>query len=453
MIEAKSAARIMKIPRRPPEWNLVPADFQPELFLKQMESVPDVMARGKYRHWDKLIYLKPPEGLDHKAWWQLIKWRRTAQYKAIPLKDLLNGDFVYLTTDAMAIQLRDLDLGAGGKIQMPTQITNPDTRDRHYVGSLIEEAITSSQLEGAATTRVVAKEMIRSGRKPKDRSEQMILNNFVTMKRICALKDEPLTQDLILNLHRMVTKDTLDKPDAAGRLRRPDENVDVGDEISGKVFHTPPPAEQLEGRLSAMCVFANEASSERFIHPVIRSIILHFWLAYDHPFVDGNGRTARALFYWSMLRHGYWLFEFVSISQTILKAPTKYGRAFLLTETDGNDLTYFIIYHLGVIENAVSQLHEYIQRKTDELKKVEMELKGITILNHRQRALMGHAVRHPSFLYTIESHRLSHNVVYQTARTDLLDLAERNLLTARKRANTWTFSAPPDLEQRLQNLN
>ena len=202
-----------------------------------------------------------------------------------------------------------------------------------------------------------------------------------------------------------------------------------------------------------MCVFANEASSERFIHPVIRSIILHFWLAYDHPFVDGNGRTARALFYWSMLRHGYWLFEFVSISQTILKAPARYGRAFLLTETDGNDLTYFIIYHLEVIENAVSQLHEYIQRKTDELKKVEMELKGITILNHRQRALMGHAVRHPSFLYTIESHRLSHNVVYQTARTDLLDLAERNLLAARKRANTWTFSAPPDLEQRLQNLN
>ena len=58
-----------------------------------------------------------------------------------------------------------------------------------------------------------------------------------------------------------------------------------------------------------------------FIHPMIRSIILHFWLAYDHPFVDGNGRTARALFYWSMLRHGYWLFEFISISQIILKGP------------------------------------------------------------------------------------------------------------------------------------
>lgn len=442
----------MKIPRKPPAWESVFRDLESQTILDLMRSVPDVLARGKYRHWDKLIYLKPPDGLDHKVWWQLIKWRRTSQYKTIALRDLNDGKFVFLTTDAMAIQLRDLDLGAGGKIQMPKQITNPDTRDRYYVGSLIEEAITSSQLEGAATTRVVAKEMIRSGRKPKDRSEQMILNNFVTMKRICALKDEPLTQDLILDLHRMVTKDTLDKPDAAGRFRRSDEPVDVGDDY-GNVYHTPPSAGELAGRLDAMCVFANEALSENFIHPAIRSIILHFWLAYDHPFIDGNGRTARALFYWSMLRHGYWLFEFVSISQTILKAPTKYGRAFLLTETDGNDLTYFILYHLEVIENAVRQLHEYIQRKTDELKKVEAELKGIIILNHRQRALMGHAVSHPAFLYTIESHRMSHNVVYQTARADLLDLAERNLLEAQKRSNTWTFSAPTDLEQRLRNLS
>ena len=65
-----------------------------------------------------------------------------------------------------------------------------------------------------------------------------------------------------------------------------------------------------------------------FLHPVIRSILLHFWVAYDHPFVDGNGRNARALFYWSMLRHGFWLAEFFSISHEILKAPRKYYRAF-----------------------------------------------------------------------------------------------------------------------------
>src|SRR5205814_10028127 len=58
-------------------------------------------------------------------------------------------------------------------------------------------------------------------------------------------------------------------------------------------------------------------------HPMVRSMILHFWLAYDHPFVDGNGRTARALFYWSMLRNGYWMFEYITISKIILSGPDR----------------------------------------------------------------------------------------------------------------------------------
>ena len=76
-----------------------------------------------------------------------------------------------------------------------------------------------------------------------------------------------------------------------------------------EILHEPPSADQLPKRVETMCAFANEQLKSGFIHPVIRSILLHFWLAYDHPFVDGNGRTARALFYWSMLRHKYWLFE------------------------------------------------------------------------------------------------------------------------------------------------
>ncbi len=441
----------MKIPRKPPSKESLILNLKTESLMDFMSTVPGILVRGKYLHWDKLIHLSPPDGLDQKTWWLMIKFQRKAQYKQIPLKDLNAGPFVFLVTDLMTQQFHNLDLGAGGSIQMPEQITNPDTRDRYYIGSLIEEAITSSQLEGAATTRVVAKEMIRSGRNPKDRSERMILNNFLTMKRICEIRNEPLTRNLILELHRMVTKSTLDNPDAEGRFRRADEKVEVGDDY-GNTFHIPPPADELEKRIELMCYFANETTANNYIHPAIRSIILHFWLAYDHPFVDGNGRTARALFYWSMLRHGYWLFEFVSISQTILKAPTQYGRAFLLTETDDNDLTYFIHYHLKVMDDAVHQLHAYIKRKAVELKKTEAEIKGITILNHRQRALIGHALRHPTFNYTIESHRMSHDVVYQTARSDLLNLVDRNLLTARKQSSTWIFTPPAGLEEQLQNL-
>jgi Fic family protein len=372
-------------------------------------------------------------------------------YRELPLYDKTGEAFRYAEIESITESLHKIDLGAGGLIQMPEQITNPETRDQYYVSSLLDEAITSSQLEGATTTRPVAREMIRTGRQPRDRGERMILNNYLAMKRIGEVKSQPLTQELVFELHRIVAAKTLTDESGAGRFRRSDELVQVEDNY-GTVFHVPPAASTLEARAEKMCQFGNGESPDRFVHPVLRAIVLHFWLSYDHPFIDGNGRTARALFYWSMLHHKYWLCEFLSISQIIRKAPVKYGRAFLYTETDDNDLTYFILYHLEVLRRAIDELHEYISRKVEQLRSVEAELRGMVMLNHRQRALIGHALRHPNQRYSIESHRVSHNVVYQTARTDLLDLEEKGLLSKFKVGKTLYFSATREIEQRLATL-
>ena len=154
-----------------------------------------------------------------------------------------------------------------------------------------------------------------------------------------------------------------------------------------------------------------------------------------------------------MLRSGYWLFEFISISSIILKGPAKYSRAFLLTETDDNDLTYFMLYHLEVIEQAIEALHAYITHKSDELRAAEGQLKQLLFLNHRQRALMGHALRHPLQTYTVESHRMSHNVVYETARKDLFELMKRGLLEGKKVRRWWHFTPVPDLENAIRNIS
>ena len=179
-------------------------------------------------------------------------------------------------------------------------------------------------------------------------------------------------------------------------------------------------------------------------------------IGYDHPFVDGNGRTARALFYWAMLRHGYWLAEYISISQIVLKAPAKYARAFLHTETDESDLTYFILYHLKIVMRSLASLHEYIGRKTAEIRRFETELRGAGILNHRQRALIRHAMRHPGRFYTVKGHQLSHAVSYESARSDLLDLTKRELLEAQRehsgKTGRWVFVAKPQLMGRLATM-
>lgn len=177
-------------------------------------------------------------------------------------------------------------------------------------------------------------------------------------------------------------------------------------------------------------------------------------LGYDHPFVDGNGRTARALFYWSMARSGYWLMEYLSISRLIKKAPAKYARAYLHTETDDNDATYFILHQLEVIEQAIEALHDYLARKMGEQHKAERLLRNAPLLadqlNHRQVALLSHALRHAGHGYTVESHKRSHKITTQTSRTDLLKLAELGLLEQRKRGRAFVFYAPPGLAERVE---
>lgn len=442
----------MRIPQSPQKAERLLAEMKPpERIMQLLPMMATVKVPRDYLHWDKLRYRQPPEGINHEEWWLLVKLSRVNELKPVGLKDKEGDAFQFAVPQLVAEELHKIDFGAGGRVNLPGEITNPQTQDQYIVSSLIEESITSSQLEGAVTTRQVAKEMIRTGRKPRDTSEQMILNNYMTMHRIRELRSSPISSELVFEIHRLVTENTLDDPTAAGRFRRSEEECVVGDDF-GQVVHTPPPSEQLPERMAAMCEFANRNTPDYFVHPVVRAIILHFWLAYDHPFVDGNGRTARALFYWAMLHGKYWLFEFISISNILRKAPVKYVRSFLYTETDSNDLTYFLIEQTQVIRQAVRELHAYIDRKTRELHEVESQVGALDLFNHRQVEIIRHALKHPGHRYTFTSHQKSHNVVYQTARTDLLRLGECGVLEKRKKGKQMIFVAPNDLSARLQQI-
>ena len=401
-----------------------------------------------YLHWNDVRRRPVPEGATLHQWWLALKLTRQGQ--DLPLLDGQGRPFLFCQPPQLLAALHQIDTKAGGRVGGPQAMINTHTQRRYLISSLQEEAITSSQLEGAATTRDVARAMIRSGRQPRNYSERMILNNFETMGWLRNLRSEQLKPELVLDLHRRITRDTLDTADGTGRLRRTEENIRVEDTY-GEIAHVPPPAEQLQQRLEALCNFANGITPSAFIHPVVRAVTLHFWLAYDHPFVDGNGRTARALFYWAMLHHNYWLFEFVSISRILNRAQGQYARSFLATETDGNDLTYFLLAQLKVIDQAIKELEDYIERKTREVQQFEEQLADRDGLNHRQLLLLRHGIKHPGFRdYSIRSHGANHKVSYQTARTDLLDLERLGLLERYKQGRQFLFRAPADLVKRLQ---
>ncbi|MBW8366423.1 MAG: Fic family protein [Arenimonas sp.] len=436
----------MAIPLTPPPLS--------ELFQAQPGRLAKVFALqsqlddGRYLHWDEIRHRTPPDGFTVEEWWAALKLKRSGSLRELPFKDRRGVPFKFGMTDCIVELLHKIDMALGGRRDTLQTLATSEMRDRYLVSGLIEEAITSSQMEGASTTRKVAADMLRSGRPPRTKSEQMIVNNYRAMAFIRRQERESLTPSVICELQRVLTEETLDDPQDAGRVQRvQDQRVNVIDNVDGAILHAPPLAVELPERMLLLCAFANgETGYGGYLHPVVRAVLLHFMLAYDHPFADGNGRTARALFYWGMLHQDYELAEFLSISRVLRKAQAQYKYAFLHTETDENDTSYFVIHQLRALQKAIDELRLYLDRKTREIADLERRMRTERNLNHRQRSILAHAMRHPGFEYTFESHRASHSVAFATARSDLLGLADAGLLMEGKRVGkTRVFIAPMNL--------
>jgi Fic family protein len=177
----------------------------------------------------------------------------------LPLHDKDSKPLHFSRADSVQRHLHQLDRDLGTQLEVADpQVANPQTRDRYIIHSLAEEAITSSQLEGASATRRVAKEMLLTGRAPQNRDELMIANNFRAMEHVRTKRDEKLTPGLILELHEILTSGTLQTDKDVGRFRRHDETVAVYDLADGGVLHMPPEARELPARIKLLCDFAND---------------------------------------------------------------------------------------------------------------------------------------------------------------------------------------------------
>lgn len=439
------------IPPAPPVeelWNSVPPERLSEI-IRASARLDDV----DYLHWDKLRHLTPPEGISSKEWWYALKFKRSVSQTQFPALEATNGQPLAVSRHVrLDAGFARMDRLLAGQVAMPEATRSASTRDQFIASSLMEEAIHSSLFEGAVSTREEAKDMLRSERAPINRDERMILNNYRAMVRIREMARDPLSFDAVMELHRVLTDGTLDRPEQAGRLQRPgDERVAIVDNKLHRIVYSPPPAGQLPERMLRLIEFANaeDIVGGQYVHPVLRSILLHFQLAYDHPFLDGNGRTARAIFYWSMLRRGYWLAEYFSISRPLIRRRQNYEEAYLQVESDEQDGTYFVLQQLDVLDKAVDDLFAYVKRKSMAQIQLRKRLKGRADLNNRQLALLDHALRHSDANYTHESHANSHRISIMTARSDLLELVERGWLEKRSAGKRFVYEPVHNLEHRF----
>jgi Fic family protein len=438
----------MKLPRLPPpHHSLLPQLLARDVNVlrKAAPTLPD----GRYLHWEQLRHRPAPEGWSLEDWWAAMRFARERNARPIEAMVRCYGT-AFSVVDLATIQrsLHEFDRANVGQTIL-SALGNADAQVEYQVRQLIEEAISSSEIEGARpTTRELARHMLRENRTPVSRDERMIMNNLRAMERLGELHRSRVTLDLehLLELHAILGDGALDVDGAAGTLRRITDDVTVSD-LEGNIWHCPPDANGLEERVRALLRFANGADSEtsEFIHPIIRAIVVHFWLGYEHPFRDGNGRMARALFYYCLLREGYEVAEFLSISGPIDRSPKAYYLAFAHVERDGGDLTYFVLHQLDVMKTALAELLEHLQRRTGRLRRLSAMIASFDALNHRQRSLLEHAIRHPDEGQSIEGHARSHRVHYMTSRTDLADLEQRGLLASRRVQKVKRYYPTPAL--------
>jgi len=390
---------------------------------------------SEYIYWDKFRHKEPaPRNILKEELWSIIKIFRESSSQVSIIYSKEGTPFTWTKLDYFEEFFHRIDMGTGGELFVEKKGLDKANKQKLITRGIMEEAIASSQLEGAATSRQAAKKMLREGRSPKNESEQMIVNSYNSMKEIEETwKNKEMSLDLILELHGVITKNTLDSSGNNPRLRKKGEPVYVNDKVTGEIYHEGPDMKFVNNELKKLVKFANdELEEESFIHPIVKAIMLHFWIGYLHPFTDGNGRLARQLFYWYLIKKDYWAFAYLPISKIIKKSPQQYKMAYIYTEQDDNDLTYFLDYNIKKIKLALQDFEDYFKtqyKKNTQMKKMsEIEYD----LNIRQIQLLQYLHGDSNEKTTVTMHTNINQITKITASKDLKDLASKGFLISKK---------------------
>ncbi|MCR4278982.1 MAG: Fic family protein [bacterium] len=431
--------------------------------LQAMESPSAVQEIGvftqaanepEYCHWDSLKHKKPlPAGFSKEQAWYAVKLSRLFERRKSEIHSADGHVFGWTKLGIFERYCHEFDLHTGGELMTSVSELKADEKKRLISKGLMDEAIASAQLEGADTTRAYAQKMLREKIKPRNESDQMILNNHRAMLLVESdYRNQKLSADLILEMHSVLTEKTLDSENEVPRLRKKTEEMYVIDRIEGIVYHKAPDIDFVKKELQRMADFANNNEGD-FLHPIIKASMLHFWMGYLHPFTDGNGRLARLLFYWYLLKRGYWAFAYLPIASKIKQGGKKgYTMAYVYTEQDDFDLTYFISYLLRKSIEAHKDFQKYVANMRKSNSEIALAARTKYGLNDRQIQLIKYLAANADNSTTIASYISVSGISRATAINDLNELLRKGFIEKKKVGRTVYFYGKETID-RIVNKN
>ena len=364
-------------------------------------------------------------GISKQDWPRLKK--KIQQFRkmgAVPFfLDSIHKKFWFFPSDSINKKIHKIE-SLGNKLYDQIENCNSFKKD-FLINSTIEEAITSAIYEGANSTRAQAKSLIASNSKPHNKDEWMLMNNYKAMNWIKSHLNIPTSNELILKIHEIISKNTLEGDDAhfCGKFR--DDKIFVGQHEG--VTHT-----KIKETLQEVIHIISK--HPRFLHSLIKGIAFHYFIAYIHPFFDGNGRTARTLFYFEMIKTNLKFIELLSISANLKNQGEKYSQSFDLVKEHELDMTFFIDFCLDSLSTAL----EKVENKVSYLININ-HLKETEKLNTNQIALLQKGALNK--YKTIQINEYAQNIKRsrEIARKELKDLFKKGFLKEEKQGKKHVY--------------
>jgi len=227
--------------------------------------------------------------------------------------------------------------------------------------AIIHSAHSSTSIEGNRLSLKQVSELARGKEiTAARRDKQEVLNYLDVLKNIKNLiKNNFITEKDILNIHRMVTKNTLDNLEDCGVYRN--RYVVVANRFTGEIFFKPPQNQEVPGLVKDLVSWINSEESKE-LDPVIEAGVVHYELVRIHPFVDGNGRTARVLAASILYLRGFDTNQFFCLDDYYDSNRSAYYKALQSVKPDTLDLTNWLEYFTEGVNISIEAVKERILR-------------------------------------------------------------------------------------------
>ena len=417
------------------------------------ESMYLVLQRASRAHlpWSEFLTLDLPPEMSVSESWDLLERVQRSVGIEIPVPDFEGNEYWYVRTHQITDALCRLQCRCRSDSSLHRRLST--TRGRRTVTrTRIDETIAAAQMDGLDIARDEAYALLQLDLKPRTGTQRIVRNTLTAIGELDTLVDKPFTPELFERLRETLLAGVEPGSWQVTEPRRglvsqdfADDAVRAGSDI----------------QLRRICDYANHQTGDEYDHPVFRALLLPDLFRVYRPLPDMNSQVGRLVYRLYALKADLPVLGMIPLSHVKLAwaegtldspfvhyGPEEYfeGRAHA-----GTDLTDYATQAVALALTGLAT----IQSQQDRLEQRDAELRDLLQrdpeLNHRQRSVLGRALRNPQAEFRIAYHKTTHSIVYATARADLLELVERGYLEQQTRGRAFVFVPRPRLREFIEH--